>query len=395
MRVSTDLMRIEVYIHFLYPGMILKGDGYDENENKVIKKGIPLTYNQILNLKLKGIKKIYYARERLKLKNSVSKAMISDENLEKAISLVEDIKGHIRSEGTKGTLPLHEVEEVVKNFISDIKDNADAYLNLLDLYHFSDYTYTHSINVATISVLLGVSMNLSFEKIRTAGIAGLLHDIGKIMLPEAIVEKPSDLTDEEWKIMKNHPVYSYNIIKAEKSFGKIIENAILLHHENYTGNGYPFGINYEKQNIFSHILSLADVFDAMTSKRPYKEAFSFNETFAFFMENSGKKFNPAVAQIFLRDMAKKINEEPLYPIDSFVQLNTGEIAHVVGHRVSPYSLRPIVNIFISPTAKGRGIDRYLLKHPMQIDLESDYTRYIVKRIMDQNQINVFKNLLFG
>ncbi len=390
----NDLMRVQVYANFLYPGMILKGDGYDEKGNKVIEKDSPLTQELIIDLKERGVKTIQYTRERLKLKKKVSRSMVSDTHLEKAVSLVEDIHGMIKNEGSRGQIPEKLIDEVITGFISDIKQNSDAYLNLLDLYQYDDYTYTHSINVATLSMLLGLSLNMEGDKIRILGVAGLLHDIGKIMIPEKIIEKPANLNVEEWKIVRNHPVYSYNIIRGANTFGSLVEKAILCHHENYTGGGYPLGIDHEKQNIYSQIISIADVFDAMTSRRPYKEPIPFHDSFTFFMENSGKKFNPTVAQVFLRDMAKKINEEPIYPVNSFVILNTGEIAYVIGHRLSPYTLRPIVNIFLSPKTKERGFDK-LAKHPLQIDLEGDYTRYVVKRIMEEHQIDTFNRIIHG
>jgi HD-GYP domain-containing protein (c-di-GMP phosphodiesterase class II) len=392
MDLKKDDMMIEIYTNFLYPGMILKGDGYDDRENRVIEKDIPITRNKIDDLKNNGIMKIHYIRKRLRIKRNISKPMVSDQHLEKAISVVEDLQGLIKNEGTSGEIPAKMIEEVVDNFISDIRQNSDSFLNLLDLYDMDDYTYTHSINVAAISILLGFSLGLEGDKIHTVGIAGLLHDIGKTLISEKIIEKAASLNDEEWKILRNHPIYGYNILRGTKSFGPLIENAILCHHENYNGGGYPFGINSEKQEIYSQIISIADVFDAMTSKRPYKEATPFYDAFTYFMENSGKKFNPNFAQVFLRDMSKKLNEEPIYPVNSFVLLNTGEIAYVVGHRVSPFSLRPIINIFLAPGMRERGIDK-LSKHPIQIDLEGDYSRFIVKRIMDQAQIDTFNRLI--
>ena len=387
-----DHLKVEVYVNFLYPGMILKGDGFDEKGNQVVMKNIPLTRELIQGLKDSGVKKIYYTRERLKIRKEVSKSMVSDQNVDEAVSLIEDIQGSIKTEGGKSNFPSAEVDDVVKKFIGDIKSNSDAYLNLLDLVEYNDYTYTHSINVSTISVLLGMSLKMDEEKIKVLGIAGLLHDVGKTLIPESIVEKPGKLTEQEWNIMKNHPVYSYNIVHAEQSFGPLVENAILCHHENYNGGGYPFGMNHEKLAPYSQIIMIADVFDAATSRRPYKEAWSFDQAFAFFMENSGKKFHPVYVQAFLRDMARKINEVPLYPENCYVLLNTGEIGYVVGYRQSQYTLRPIVNIFLNQNLKGDDMKK-LVKHPLQIDLESDYSRFIVKRIMDEKLIEKCDTLL--
>ncbi len=390
----TDAMKVEIYTNFLYPGMILKGDGFDEHENKVIEKDMPIPGKVIEDLKKRGVQKIHYSRTKLKIKKNLTSSMVSDKHLEKAVSIIEDIQGLIKNEGTSSRFPTAEIELVVNNFISDIRQNSDAYLNLLDIYDLDDYTYTHSVNVSAISILLGLSLGMEGDKIKILGIAGLLHDIGKTLISEKIIEKATPLTEEEWKILKNHPVFGYNILKGSNCFGPVVENTVLFHHENFMGGGYPFGINKEKQTHFSQVISIADVFDAMTSKRPYKEAVPFAESFAYFMDNSGKKFNPAYAQIFLRDMARKLNEEPIYPENAFVLLNTGEIAYIVGHRMSQFTLRPIVNIFLSPGTKDRGIDK-LTKHPIQVDLEGDFTRFIVKRIMDESQIEVFNRILNG
>ncbi len=391
MNYRSDVMQVEIFTNFLYPGMILKGKGYDEKGNIVVEKDIPLTKEQIDKIRIDGVKKITYSREKLKLKKDVSVSMVSDKNVEKAISIIDDIQGSIKQEGSRASLPVHEVDDIIKDFISDIKSNDSAFLNLLDLFHFDDYTYTHSVNVATISILLGYSLNLDEEKIRILGISGLLHDIGKTLIPESIVDKVEKLTDVEWKIIKNHSVYGYNIVHAEKIFGNNVENAILLHHENYMGGGYPLGVNNEKQTIFSQTLSVADVFDALTSKRPYKEPWSFSQAFSFFMENSGKKFNPKIVQTFLRDLAKKINEEPVYPVKSYVILNTGEVGYVIDHRLSPYTLRPIINIFYNQHMKEDELKK-MIKIPLQIDLEGDYTRYIIKRLIDPALIKKFDNL---
>lgn len=392
MSFRTDMITVELFSQFLYPGVILKGDGYDESNNKVIDKDVPLTEEQIKIIKNSGIKKIHYSREKLRLKKDLSSSMIAEQHLEKAVSLIEDIRCSIKLEGTKSKLPVAAINELVGDFISDIKGNSDAYLNLLDLYHMDDYNYTHSINVATIAVLLGVSLNVDELRIKIMGISGLLHDIGKTLISDTIIDKPDKLNDEEWKVIKNHPVFSYNIIHAQNEFNEEVEKSILCHHENYNGGGYPFGLNHDKQTITSHVVSIADVFDAATSKKPYKQPWSFNEAFTFCMENSGRKFNPTITQIFLRDMAKKINEEPIYPEDCYVLLNTGEIAWVVGHRVSAYTLRPIVNIFLSPQVSGKNQEQ-MIKHPLQIDLEGDYKRFVIRRITDVVQIQKFNLLL--
>jgi len=383
---AFDLLKIEVLTNFLYPGMILKGDGFAENGEKVIKKDIPISRELIDKIKINGIKTITYTRERLKLKKDLSSNMISEKNLERAMSVVDDIEGALRNKSNK--LPSNEINSVVDGFISDIRNNQDACLNLLDLVDFDDYTYTHSLNVSTLAIILGMSMNLEEEKVKILGVGGLLHDIGKSLVPIEIINKPGRLSLDEWNIVKNHSVYGYNILKAEKSFNNQVPNMILLHHENYNGTGYPLGLKADKINAFAQILMTVDVFDAITSKRCYKEAKPYSEAFTFIMENSGTKFHPKIAQTFLKDLVKKINGEPLYPQNCYVLLNTGEIAYVVNYRQSMFTLRPIINIFFNPNKPGK-----FLKFTQQIDLEQDYDRYVIKRITDEKYIIKFNKIL--
>ncbi|MGC8765080.1 MAG: HD-GYP domain-containing protein [Brevinematia bacterium] len=388
---AQKLIEVEVYTSFLYPGMILTGDGFDENGNKVVDKNVPLTEEKIRALKSSGIKKIKYTREKPKVRKEVSRQIISDENFSKALEIVDFLQNSVKTEGEKAKIPAREINSVIESFISDIKSNSDAYLNLLELFDANAVIFSHSINVATISMLLGISLKLEDEKIAMLGISALIHDIGKAMIPLEIINKPDKLTEEEWKIVKTHPVRAYKIIKNDPDFPKLISASILTHHEDYSGGGYPLGINHEKISPFAQIISIADVFDAATSIKPYKKPISFDEAFNYIMENSGKKFNPAFAQVFLRDMAKKINEEPIYPVGSFLLLNTGEIAEVAGHRLNEYTLRPIVNIFLRFDSTHK--THIVLKFPIQIDLEKDYSRSVVKRIIDEEKVKKFREIL--
>ncbi len=377
---EKKFIEVEVYTNFLYPGMILTGDGFDEYGNKVIDKNVPLTEE-----------KIKYTREKPKVRKEVSREIISDKSFNKAFEIIDYIQNSVKKEGAKAKIPAKEINNVIENFISDIKSNSDAYLNLLELFDSNSLIFSHSINVSTISMLLGISLKLEDEKISQLGFSALIHDIGKALIPTEIINKPDKLTEKEWEIVKTHPVKAYEILKSETELSALISSSILTHHEEYAGGGYPLGINHEKLSSYAQIISIADVFDAATSVKPYKQPLSFDEAFNFIMENSGKKFNPTFAQVFLRDMAKKINEEPIYPVGSFILLNTGEIAEVAGHRLNEYTLRPIINIFLKfdPLKKTHTI----LKFPIQIDLEKDYSRTVIKRIIDQNKINKFREII--
>jgi len=382
---------MELYVNSLYPGMVFSGDVYDEADTLVLEKGKPLTSDIIETLKLKQIKKIHYTQESMLFKHPVSRTMISEVHLSKAINLLMDIEQMLKT-NTKG-IPTKEAKEIVSDLVSDIQDNRDAYLNLLELQSHDQYTYTHGVNVTTLSVLIASMVNIPIEKIHELGIAALFHDIGKVMIPPSIIDKPTPLSPEEWKIIKQHPVYSYKILQAEAAFSESTLKLVLCHHENHQGGGYPLGIDHEKLPTLANIISLADVFDSMTSVRPYREAKTMDEAFAYIMEQSGKKFHPQLAQTFLKHLVEKLHESPLYPIDSYVLLNTGEIGYVVDYpNNQKFTLRPVVNIFFNPH-KSANLAECFLRIPIQVNLEKDYSRMITKRIMDPAYITKFNKLL--
>ncbi|MCX7882067.1 MAG: HD-GYP domain-containing protein [Brevinematales bacterium] len=382
---------MELYVNSLYPGMVFSGDVYDDSETLILEKGKPLTSDIIENLKLKKVKKIHYTQESMLFKQPVSRTMISEVNLGKAVNLLIDIENMLKNNSSG--LPTKAAKEIVGNLVTDIQENRDAYLNLLELQSQDQYTYTHGVNVTTLSILIATMVNIPTEKIHDLGIAALFHDIGKVMIPTSIIDKPTPLTPEEWKIIKQHPVYSYKILQAEAAFTDNILKTVLCHHEHHQGGGYPLGINHEKLSLLANIISLADVFDSMTSLRPYREAKTMDEAFAYIMEQSGKKFHPQLAQAFLKHMVEKLHESPLYPLESYVLLNTGEIGYVVDYpNNQKYTLRPIVNIFFNPH-KSSNLAECFLRIPLQINLEKDYSRMIVKRIIDPSYISKFNKIL--
>jgi len=176
----------------------------------------------------------------------------------------------------------------------------------------STETATHVTRVSLISKELAkLYGRLNDKYIETIFLASPLHDIGKILIDEKILHKPSQLNNEEFEIMKQHPQYAYNVLKKSKQ--KLIQSAAIIsyqHHENYDGSGYPQGLKGEDIHIFGRIVAIADVLDALTHKRVYKEAWSFAESAKFIIDNKGKKFDPNLVDIFHNNLAvfKKIIE---------------------------------------------------------------------------------------
>jgi len=174
----------------------------------------------------------------------------------------------------------------------------------------SKWTAGHSERVAKYAELIGRKMKLNEKQLRELFISGILHDIGKISVPETILDKPGRLTDEEYGIIKKHPETGTKIIEDIPAYMPI-RDGILHHHEHWNGNGYPSGLSKDEIPIYARILTIADVYDAITADRPYRKGLERKEALEFINENTGEMFDPELAKMFLEVLEE---EETFTPI---------------------------------------------------------------------------------
>lgn len=165
------------------------------------------------------------------------------------------------------------------------------------------------------------------------GIAGLLHDMGKSKIPNEILNKPARLTDEEFQLMKQHALFGYQILKEKNDFNDRIMLGVLQHHEKLNGKGYPMGVGADKIHLYARIISVADIYDALVTERPYKKGFSQRDAIEMIMAMT-EELDIEVMKSFLGSII-------LYPVDSIVTLSNGEKAKVVSNDPN-YVLRPTV-----------------------------------------------------
>ena len=213
-------------------------------------------------------------------------------------------------------------------------DSNDAIaIDINELKTSDEYTFKHSVDVATIAMILGKQQGLSKQQVYELGVSGLLHDVGKTRIPTEILNKPARLNDDEFAIMKQHSVYGYHMLEKKGEFNKEICYAVLQHHEKINGKGYPLGFNEKQITPYAKILSVADIYDALVTERPYKSAFSQRDAVEMIMSMTGE-LDMTAMKSFLESMI-------LYPVDSIIDLSNGEKAKVVKN--SPhYILRPTV-----------------------------------------------------
>lgn len=222
---------------------------------------------------------------------------------------------------------------ITNDLMKAINDNDSLAVDISALKTSDEYTFKHSVDVATMSMIIAKKQGLSSKDVYNIGIAGLLHDMGKSKIPLEILNKPARLTDDEFAVMKQHSELGYKILRDKKEFSDAISLAVLQHHEKMNGTGYPFGCTSDKIVHYAKILSVADVYDALVTERPYKKSFSQRTAVEMIMSMT--------AELDITAMKSFLESVILYPVDSTVQLSTGEQARIVKNNPGSV-LRPTV-----------------------------------------------------
>lgn len=188
------------------------------------------------------------------------------------------------------------------------KRSLDLIISLSKALDYRDpYTFDHSENVAKYAVQIAEKMNLSSEQCEIVRLGGLLHDIGKIGISENILTKPGKLTEDEYNMIKNHPTFGFEMLKNNEHFKKDgILDIVLYHHERYDGKGYPTGLKGTDIPLYARIVAVADTFDAMTSRRVYRNELHLEDSLKVIRQNKGTQFDPEVVDAFLINFANKI-----------------------------------------------------------------------------------------
>ncbi len=217
-----------------------------------------------------------------------------------------------------------DVDTLLNNALS-IMDSASSPLSIFNMMstmkNYDDDTFNHSLNVGLICNIMGKWLDFSEEDIRMVTSCGLFHDIGKLYIPESILKKPGKLTSREYEIIKGHTIKGYELLKSKK-VDTHIQYAALMHHEKCDGSGYPLGLTGDKINLFSQIVTIADVYEAMTSKRVYRDAINPFEVIYSFEINGLKKYNPHFLLTFLQRVVNSY-------VNCKVKLSNGEEGDIV------------------------------------------------------------------
>ena len=225
---------------------------------------------------------------------------------------------------------------MVDSLAQAVSQNRTALLALTALKNYDNYTFTHMVNVSILTMGQARGLGIDGSLLREFGLAGLMHDIGKVRTPAEVLNKPDKLTDEEFTIMKRHVVDGAEMLRRTPEIPALAPVVAFEHHLRLDGTGYPHGVSRSALNVGTMLCSIADVYDAMRSQRRYQQAFPTDRILAVMQRNDGKQFEQHLVRRFVQLVG-------IYPAGNLVRLNTGEIAVVLRvHAPDPY--RPRVRI---------------------------------------------------
>ncbi len=263
-----------------------------------------------------------------------------------ALNSIKEVAEKINSQKKVG---VRKALRVIQNMVDLVMVDESIVLGISTIRDYDDYTFTHSINVAILSMCLGRRIGISRTSLHRLGICGLFHDLGKLDVPVEIIRMPRKLNESEFEVVKKHTIYSVaQIIKLQAASD--LKSKILLppfeHHMKYDLSGYPQTPQRKPVSLFGRILTIADVFDAITSPRNYRStALTQDQALGYMLEHSGTEFDPILLKAF-------INMLGIYPIGSLLELDTGELALVIEAGKADDGTRPKV-VLLTSDEQGR------------------------------------------
>lgn len=337
-------------------GMVIGKPIFTDSGNVLIGVGVSLTQRMIDSLSARNVKMVY-----IKDRDTEDLLIRDDIPLElriEAMNTITDTFNVMRSSNQKwqkitDNINAEKLLKVFKALISEIR-GAKNVINLLTNVQVHDnYIFAHSTNVTIYTLAMAVKLGFDDKKLSEIGIGGMLHDIGKTMVPLEILNKQTKLTDQEFDLIKKHTEYGFESLRNQSSISLLSAHCAFQHHEKMDGSGYPRKLKGDEIHPYAKIMAVADVFDALTAHRAYRKAMLPHEAMEIIYAGANTHFEADLINTFQKSVAS-------YPVGITVKLNTGETAVVADYKFHSPG-RPVVRVLKDPYGQP-------LPSPYEIDL---------------------------
>lgn len=354
---------INLPIKKLRPGMVTAQSIYNTKGASYLTRGTAVSEQYISRLKKLGVTSLAVTSLNPAFAPSPPDDIIGERTRIKAIHKVYDTFHELEATGELNIEPLSAISETM---LDDILSNQNNLVQLTDLRRHDDYTFSHSVNVAVLATMLGTLCRYSKSDLLTLVLGGLLHDIGKVNVPAKILTKRGRLTQSEFSLMKMHPALGEEkLLKLSVPSAKILAIIAGQHHEHLNGEGYPRHLIGDSIHRFARIVTIADVYDALTSQRSYKPAYKPHIAYRIMNRCSVGQFDLDLLNLFFNNVA-------IYPTGTVLKTTLGYA--IVRESEFGRTLTPKICVFADPEQK-------LVPHPFDVDLQycpSDTVQTVVE-----------------
>ncbi|MCX7773680.1 MAG: HD-GYP domain-containing protein [Clostridia bacterium] len=341
-------------LHQVESGMKLAQDVILDDGRILLLKGFIIKPRYLQKLEAYKIPFVFVEEERIAIEEISEERVYSD-----AFNNIKTVMESIRIDQN---VNIDTLKQTVNEMVHHILNDDMVFMALTGIRDIDNYTFLHCVDVCIYSVVTAKALHMRDEEIQELAMAAILHDIGKCKVPLDILNKPGKLTNDEFDVMKRHTLSGMDIVNQLPGLSKKIAKIVCQHHEKWDGSGYPVGLKNYDIDLGARIVSIADVYDALTANRVYRKRYMPHEAAEYLMAQNESQFDPNIMKTFIDSIA-------VYPQDSVVLLNTGEIARVLPSR-GVLSMRPRVSVI----TRRNGPPVF---EPYEIDLRKNPTVFVV------------------
>lgn len=351
----------------LKTGMVTAQSIFNEKGAPFLVRGTPLTDRYIYRLRQLSIPELHVTSLSSNFQLQPPPDIVEERT---RVQAVDNVAETFREAEENGRFDMTRLEKCADFLVRDIMAKKKNLVQITDIRLHDSYTFSHSVNVAVLSTMLSDLCGYSKRKLQIITLGGLLHDIGKLAVPTPILNKSGSLTAGEFKIIRRHPSEGRKILKELTSpIASILAIIAVQHHEHLDGSGYPYHVRGKSIHPYSRITAIADVYDALTSVRPYKRAYKPNVVYRMMMQNSTGHFDMDRLRLFFDNVA-------IYPVGTVMKTQLGYA--IVKKVVFGHTLAPVVIVFADKNGN-------LLKKPFGVNL-AHCRRDVIQYVMDDVEL---------